>query len=397
VAVWGVAALLALAPAGSIRAEFLEGALVNPAAAAPLGCLPDGERSRPASSFECELEFVPKLLRLSVVYGADGWVGGGASSWQDLRAQPLSAIAFGLREQAGRSSAWQSDVEARMRLAGRSRGFRYRAEYGLFQDAPEDGSMGRTSVRKGGRFESSWRLGFFEPKLELSYFQKQRLDPGADEKTLSKARFSFNVQLPDLPLLTLSGGRETRKVAPAKSRLKHANGEEVVTDVASATLWYGRESWEVYATSSFFHVEQNLDDTSDSVLHDHIFSLTYRPTAALSITPLVEYTKTRYPRSNYGTTSMVGSLGVYHASFGGSLNSYLYASYLADRDSLGYVDTRSIDLSVGLEQDVSRFFGLAHGKQTLGLEFNVGRYEDLVYREASTTTYGGFLRLRIRP
>jgi hypothetical protein len=284
-----------------------------------------------------------------------------------------------------------------MRLAGRSRGFRYRAEYGLFQNAPEDGSMGRASVRKGGRFESSWSLGFFEPKLELSHLQKQRLDPGAAEKTTSKARFSFNVQLPDLPLLTLSGGRETKKVAPAASRLKQAKAEQVVTDVATATLWYGRERWEAYATSSFFHVGQNLDDASDAVLHDHIFSLTYRPTDALSVVPLVEYTKTSYPRSNYGTTSMVGSLGIYHTSFGGSLNSYLNASYLADRDSLGYVDTRSIDVSAGLEQDVSRLLGLTEGKQTLGLEFNVGRYENLVYREASTTTYGAFLRLRIRP
>jgi hypothetical protein len=385
-AVLGVAALVALAPAGSSRAELSEGA-----GSGPRACLADDDPSRPAS-IECELESMPEPLQLAVAHGADLWMGGGASSWHDIRAEHPSAVAPGLFGQAERSATWQTDVAARMRLAGRLRGFRYRAEYGLFHDAPED-----RSIREGGRLLSSWSLGVFEPKLELSHRREQRLEPDADETTLSKARFSFNVRLPDLPILTLSGGRESKKVTPAWSRRKQANAEEVLTDVASATLWYGRDHWEAYATSSFFRIEQDMDQTSESMLHDHIFSLTYRPTAALSVVPLLEYSETHYSGSNYGTTSMVGSLGVYHTSFGGSLNSYLNASYLADRDSLGYLDTRSIDVSAGLEQDVSRLLGLAEGKQTLGLEFNVGRYEDLVYREASTTSYGLFLRLRVYP
>src|SRR4029453_2253828 len=38
-----------------------------------------------ASRFECDVELLPELARLSVLYGADGWSGGRALSWQDLR------------------------------------------------------------------------------------------------------------------------------------------------------------------------------------------------------------------------------------------------------------------------------------------------------------------------
>jgi hypothetical protein len=372
-----------------------------PIAAGPAArvCLAQATSVRPASRFECDIEISPDLLRLSVLYGADGWSGGRASSWQELRDRPLSIprIESGLRESEGGLADWQ-DTEARMRLEGRSRGLRYRAEYGFFQDGfDERSSAAPSSLRSGGRFESAWSLGFLQPKLELSRFWEQDREPGADGEARSKARLAVDVPLPHLPLLTLSVGRESRAVTSAASRAVERETKDVLTDVASATLWYGRPRWEAYVTSSYFQVEQDLDNASEAVLHDHIVSWTYRTTDALSLVPLLEYTTTTYPRLDYAATSALASLGVYHASFGGSLNTYLYASYRADRDSLGYVDTRSADLAVGLKQDISRFLGLAHGRQILGLQFSVGRYDDLVYRDASTFTYGALLHLRILP
>lgn len=121
-AAWGVAALLVLAPAGSTRAEPANDTPVATPSAPPSVCLAGAKRSRPASRFECALELAPELLQLGVLYEADGWSGGGASSWQDLRERPLPGIEFDLRELAGHEFAPQRDVEARMRLQGRSHG-----------------------------------------------------------------------------------------------------------------------------------------------------------------------------------------------------------------------------------------------------------------------------------
>jgi hypothetical protein len=400
VAVCGGAALLAVAPAGFARAGP-QADLWSAAAISELStrdCL-TSEGSRRASKFECEVEIAPKALKLSIAYGADGWSGGGASSWEDLHEQSFSESGFRFLEGAGPLLSSQQDVDARMGFKGNAGGLSYRAEYRVSHDVADGFSSRLPSKKVGGLLETSWSLGPIQPKLELSHSQEQQVHSNAEEKSLSKMNFSVDLRLPDLPVLTLNLGRESSEVVSTApwGRLTAVDSEQLVTDVASVSLWYGRERWEAYFTSSFFQIERVLDDRSDTVMHDHVFSLSYRPTDAISIVPLFEYTKSEYKGRDYEATTMLGSLGLHHSSFGGTLNSYVYASYLADRDSQGYVDARSIDLSLGVEKDVGRYLGLSYGKQTIGLEFNVGRYQDLLYREASTSTYGAFLRIRIRP
>ena len=370
------------------------------------------------SRFECDVELLPELARLSVLYGADGWSGGRVLSWQDLRDGPLlPGIDHGFFEPETGLVDWRDwqDAESRMRLEGKSRGLRYRAEYGFFQDGFYRPGFAKrpsafSSTRSGGRFEAAWNLGFLEPKLEVGRSWRlhpeqdpREQDPRANEEDRSKARLAIAVPLPHLPLLTLSAGRESRSLTPTGHRLAEPEVKEVLTDVASASLWYGRERWSASVTSSYFEVAQSQNNASEAVIQDHVVTLDYRFTDSLSVEPLVEYMESTYPGLDYGATSALASLGLYQSTSDGRLRTYVYASYLADRDSGeygGYIDTRSTDLAVGLEQDIRRLLGplgLRHSRQSIGLQFSVGHYDDLVYREASMYTWGAFVQIRIQP
>ncbi len=393
------------------------------ARAASRECLTRAAESKPVSRvsrvsrFECDVELLPELARLSVFYGADSWSGGRVSSWQELRAEPLlPGIDHGFFEPETGLVDWRDwqDAESRMRLEGKSRGLRYRAEYGFFQDGSYKAGFARrpsalSSTRSGGSFEASWNLGFLQPKVEVGRSWKLHpeqdprvQDPRANEEDRSKARLAIAVPLPHLPLLTLSAGRVSRSLTPTGHRLAEPDVNEVMTDVASASLWYGRERWSASVTSSYFEVAKNQKKASEAVMQDYIATLSYRLTDSFSVEPLVEYMKTTYPGLDYGATSSLASLGLYHASSGGR-RTYVYASYYADRDSGdygGYIDTRSTDLAVGLEQDIRRLLGplgLRHSRQSIGLQFSAGHYGDLVYREASMYTWGAFVQIRIQP
>ena len=389
------------------------------ARAASRECLARAAGSTRMSRFECDVELLPELARLSVLYGSDGWTGGRVLSWQELRDEPLlSGMDHGFFEPETGLVDWRDwkDAESRMRLDGKSRGLRYRAEYGFFQDGFYKTGFAKrpsmlSSTRSGGRFEAAWNLGFLEPKLEVARSWKlhPEQDPReqnsrANEEDRSKARLSIAVPLPHLPLLTLSAGRESKSLTPTGHRLaEQEEVKEVLSDVASASLWYGRERWSASVTSSYFEVAQSQKKASKAVIQDYIVTLAYRPTDSFSVEPLVEYMVSTYPGLDYGATSALASLGLYQSTSDGRLRTYVYASYLADRDSGeygGYIDTRSSDLAVGLEQDIRRLLGplgLRHSRQSIGLQFSVGYYDDLVYREASTYTYGTFLMLRIQP
>jgi len=272
--------------------------------------------------------------------------------------------------------------------------FRYWGEDGFFDTAFTNHMGSAPQDSAGGRFGAEFNIGLLTPKVEFARFGNSAAGDAMQSIT-SVGRVSVDVKAPQWPVLTLAYGREFRE---NRVRLTGPTTEDVSSDTISGTLWYGRPTWDAYATSSYSSKQDRRNVNSEAVVYGHILGGSYRPIESLSIHPSFEFTQTFDSQSDYRYETLSANLGIYYSLAPESLTLSLHGSFTADRDLGrygGYVDTQTLATHIAVAKQLGSAFGLPDDNAKLSFTLNHYQYTDRVYGDANLEDYSALVLLDI--
>jgi hypothetical protein len=252
------------------------------------------------------------------------------------------------------------------------------------------------AVNKGqGKVGAEINLGLIKPKVEIRRYNKYLdHDPAQTMISLSEHTVSLDLNVPHWPTLSLSYGQEETETSSGSTGNPDT---QTLANKASATLWYGKSSWQSYLTSTYYSIHDQHDSGSDGVLYDYILGGSYQPINSLTFAPSLEVTQAYYDLHNNETATLYANLGLDYYSSLASLTVSIYGSYYKQRDSDGWIDAQSVDTYLGVEKDLGNILRLPYHKQKLIFKLSNGRYLDRIYTNASTVYTTATLLLNISP
>lgn len=343
------------------------------------------------SKLDCDIKLPLDQLDLRVSYfrrGARSDASSGDLGWSldDFERHAAASVANSF------FSAPDSESEAELEIGGSWNDIAYEAGVKLAHEvrfAPGSLVPERRSV---ARVTGGWELGMFKPRFELSRSQtSEGLAPDDPLKTVSNGRLFLDLAIPDLPVVTLGVGREIKKIDVGGER-----PEEVGSDVLSLSLWYGNDHLQAYSVSSAYRIDN--ESGRESALYDQYVGASFWPTPSLTVNPGFQYMVASYDGGGSWTHTRSASLGIYSSELIDGLTTTLWSAYTANEDTIGSIDNRQIDFSLGLEKEFTgRLSPFESYQVSVGFSFGYSFYNDFVYSRGMDGFATSLFTIRIYP
>jgi hypothetical protein len=370
------------------------------------------------TEFDCDLVLSQKDARVKFSYGKQNWYTSHVKNFDDfvqhmdrennlarsngsmdflgkqLNAQFELAYSSS-NDQKGQESDGMEGLAGRIRLKGNQDRLNYWGEYRYFGKEFTNGWNANPEDKEQANVGAEFNWGLFKPKMEFTRLSNNvENDPTKSQTISNDGKVSIALSVPQWPVLTLTYGREQKETADtARGTLKNDKSTEMV----SANLWYGGSTWETYLTSSYSSIRDQVGSGSDTVVNYSFLGGSFGGFDGLSINPSLEFMQTRDNPSNYLTEMLTASLGLYYTDLERALNISLYGFSNTLSDSDGYVDTRDIGVSLGVEKDLKEIFHLPHSNQKIILKLDHYSYRDLIYSTSSSSVSSALLLFKITP
>jgi hypothetical protein len=256
-------------------------------------------------------------------------------------------------------------------------------------------SAGRSSghqVRSRNALEARTSWGILSPKIKLYHVsERDEFDPRLQEDIESQARVTLNLGVPELPTLTIGLERETSR---SESRSDGKVFEHELSDRVLAGLWYGRSSWEVYASAGRSRRVNPLNSASDATAVEYSLGASFRPFSTLTIAPTVDVSLWELEAGGERSESLGGGIQVNYTGLDSGVTVSVDSWYSIDRDDAGWYDSRSLDVSFGIQKDLSPSLHLPYRHQSVGLELVYSSSEDHVDEDADKSDVRALLLFR---
>jgi hypothetical protein len=258
------------------------------------------------------------------------------------------------------------------------------------EDKQPRSSDHRVGTRSTLEARTSW--GILSPRIKLHHVsERDESDPRLQEGVESQARVAFNLGMAKLPTLTIALERETSR---SGSRSDGRVFERELSDRVIAGLWYGGSSWEVYASTGRSRRVNPLNSTSDAKVAEHSLGASFRPLSTLTIEPTVEVSLLELEAGGERSESLGGGIQANYAGLGSGVKVYVESWYSVDRDDAGWYDSRSLDVSLGIQKDLHPLLHLPYRYQSVGLELIYSGSEDRVNQDADESDVRALLLFR---
>jgi hypothetical protein len=332
----------------------------------------------------------------------------GGSTGADFLANPLALTPTPVTYRAP-----LDETRSRLDLAGSWNRWSYETKFALGRTTRLATGRLQPEARSELRFTSSFDLGYVRPGIEVreAIAEKEpEIDrtfevPG-DSRALAGGRAFVDVTLPNAPVLMLAVGREQlesfREHMPEQLDLfrEHTSvRSQMNSDFATGALWYQRERWQAYGSSSVYQFRDATQPGSpESKLYFHNLSGSYWPIPTLTINPSVQYSDASYDGGGSWTRTLSANLGVYTTALeenGLSGLLTLWSGYTRSYDTSKSFDYEQLDLAVGAERAITTLPRLGGYGLSVGGSVGYSHYFDRLDSGNSAPGYRVLLMLRI--
>lgn len=248
-----------------------------------------------------------------------------------------------------------------------------------------------------GTFESglshAWQLGPLKPSVQLRGVREGFEDaPGLVDDLRNEALVRMDFALPHWPMLSVSYGREQRRLLTDSwaGALSDAESRTLL-----ASLWYGFGSWEIYASSYFTDMTDAVKNSLTWSSRDHTVMLSYRPLPALALSLGGGMQQQRYGAGTDWLSSRSINASAYYTLDSHQISAYVWGSWIENDGAYGASGNRNYDFIVKLEKQLRTGWLPMPGRQFIGIEFATSYYQDMAYSRYSGGVSTGRILFRI--
>jgi hypothetical protein len=128
---------------------------------------------------------------------------------------------------------------------------------------------------------------------------------------------------------------------------------------------------------------------------DHAAVLTYRLTPSLALSFGGGLQKQRYGSGADWLDSSSVTASAYYTLPSYQINAFVWGSLIANEDAYGAPASRNVDLALQISKDLRRGWLPIAGKQSIGFEFMMSQYQNMVYSRYSSGAYIARLTFRV--
>lgn len=254
-------------------------------------------------------------------------------------------------------------------------------------------SLGGSTIEGDQQGLEMWAkrdLGPLRLKTCLSRFSNNvDDDPSRGVTTKTSGRVGLDARLPMGPILSVSyEGGLSEAAVDARNSVTHQNAAETVG--ASLYYWIGPE-WDITLTANSSSSRDRRYEETDTLARYYSLSTSYRPAAAVTLTPTVALTEERYEGSRTKRETPSVSLSLTYTPLSDDVNVSTWASYSKTKTTDGQVDVDAVELTGSLAWTMARW---GRGRQVLSIDVSHGQSRDAIYRNASYSYSSAFLRFR---
>jgi hypothetical protein len=243
------------------------------------------------------------------------------------------------------------------------------------------------------RLSHDWKLGPLTPSIDVRSWRGGFEDaPALVDDLRSQASVSMTFALPNLPMLSVSAAREQRTLMSSAWLGKVSDAG---TNTANAMLWYGLGAWEVSAGSGYTQVADPLRGVLDWSTVEHSATVTYRPIDSLALSLAGKLQQVRYSAGSDWLNSSSVTASAYYTNYRHNITAFVWGSLIENQDSYGASASRNYDLAVQISKELRTGWLPIGGTHSIGIEYAMSHYQDMLYSAYSSGASIGRLTYRI--